>query len=210
MALRSSHLDDEAFADVWSGRVTSGRAESDGAAETHLRACDDCRERYAAFSGWLETLRADATAEGDEIFSAERLGLQQAQIARRLEALEQPARVIAFPSFAQPISVQPSDGRRWIAAAAAAGLIVGLGLGQMLEFGGSPGWRTPFTTAPTQIVRGPSPGGDVLPALQPITAQQSDETFLYDVELVPSQARVPESLQYLNAITPSARDVDAR
>jgi len=33
---------------------------------------------------------------------------------------------------------------------------------------------------------------------------------LYEPEVTSSQARVPDSLQYLNAITPGARDYDPR
>jgi hypothetical protein len=34
--------------------------------------------------------------------------------------------------------------------------------------------------------------------------------ILSDPEVTTSQARVPDSLQYLNAITPGARDIDPR
>jgi hypothetical protein len=44
-------------------------------------------------------------------------------------------------------------------------------------------------------------------AVQPI-AQISDESLLTEQELTPYQVRVPESLQYLNAITPGVRDYD--
>jgi len=209
VALRNSHLDDAAFADVWTERTAAGSPESDRPAEAHLRDCADCRARYSTFAGWLDTLRADAAAEADEVFTADRLAAQQAQIARRLEALGQPGRVIAFPRFAQPIASRPGEGRRWVAAAAAAGLVVGLGLGQMLDFGASSRSAAPFS-APQQVARGAAGGDAVRVGLQPVSAALSDESFLEDVELMPSQARVPESLQYLNAITPSARDYDTR
>jgi hypothetical protein len=211
VGLLNSHLDDAAFADVWTERAASGSAESGRPAESHLRACADCRARYAAFSGWLDTLRADATAEAEEALGAERLAAQQAQISRRLEALEQPGRVLAFPRFAQPTSMRPSDGRRWIAGAAAAGLVVGLGLGQMLEFGGDT-FRSNSSVAgaPQQVAFGGAVGAETARAgLQPV-GSSSDETYLYELDVLPSQARVPESLQYLNAITPSARDYDPR
>lgn len=210
MALLKSHLDDAAFADVWTERATSGGAESGRPAETHLRSCADCRARFAEFSAWLDSLRADATAEAEEALGADRLATQQAQIVRRLEALEQPGRVLTFPRFAQPTSVRPSDGRRWIAGAAAAGLVVGLGLGQMLEFGGAT-FRstTPLGGAAPQVALGA--GGDpTRVGLQPVGSLAGDETYLFDQDILPSQARVPESLQYLNAITPSARDYDPR
>ncbi len=206
MALLEPHLDDAAFADVWTERLTSGHPESGRPGEAHLRACADCRAQYARFSGWLDTLRADATAEAEETLGAERLAAQQAQILRRLEAMGQPARVIAFPRFAEPTAVQPHGRRSWIAGAAAAGLVVGIGLGQVLEFGGSETLRSaaPSVVQQQQIAR----GGEGLIGLQPTLSQTSDEAYLYDQERTASQARVPESLQYLNAITPSARDYD--
>ncbi len=52
----------------------------------------------------------DAAAEVDELFPPERLAAQHAQIFRRLEAAERPARVIAFPKFAQPLTSGSSHG----------------------------------------------------------------------------------------------------
>jgi negative regulator of sigma E activity len=71
-------------------------------------------------------------AEADEAFPAERLAVQQAQIARRLETLERPARVIAFPKAARAVISGHSHVRRWVTVAAAAGLIAGIGLGQVV------------------------------------------------------------------------------
>jgi hypothetical protein len=85
----SGHLNDAALAAIW----TDGRP-----GHPHLDSCGACRARFAEFSGWLETMRVDAVTEADQHFSAERLSAQQAQIFRRLEAAERPARVIAFPA----------------------------------------------------------------------------------------------------------------
>ena len=207
MGILNPHLDDAALAEVWTERLTLGDAEAGRPAEKHLQACGECRARYAAFTSWLETVRADALADADDAFGPERLASQQAHIARRLEALEHPARVIAFP-FARPASSHQNSPRRWVAVAAAAGLVVGLGLGQMLEFASSPA-RQPETVSQGQIARGNTPIESGRMAVQPI-AHTNDESFLDVVDLAPSQIRVPESLQYLNAITPGSRDLDAR
>ena len=203
MGLLNSHLDDATFAEVWTDRLLAGRADAGLPAEAHLRACADCRGRFAAFSTWLEALRTDAHAEADELFSGDRLSIQQAQIGRRLEALEQPGRVIAFPRFAQPVATQPSMRTRWIGAAAAAGLVIGVGLGQVLHFGTN-GAPRPFGGAAVSQTA----GFDVPMAVQP-ASHLSDESYLYEQhEQGPSH--VPDSLQYLNAITPSSRDYDPR
>jgi hypothetical protein len=205
VGLLNPHLDDRAFADVWAERLALGAEHGAGAqAETHLRACADCRARYSAFSAWFESLRADAAAEADEVFGAERLAAQQAQIVRRLEALEHPARVIAFPRYTGPMSGEPTGRRRWIAVAAAAGLVVGLGLGQLLDFRRA--------TSPTTVaqIESPAPTTTARFAVPPAPSGQiGDEAFLQDV-VASTPIRVPESLQYLNAITPNARDVEPR
>lgn len=202
MGLLNPHLEDDDFADVWSARTAGGAQESDRPAEGHLRKCADCRARYTSFAGWLDGVRTDAHAEADEVFNRDRLATQQTQIFRRLESLEHPARVIAFPKFARPVAIQ-SSGRRWTAAAAAVGLITGIGLGQLIDF------RTGRThEGPTRTIARNTPLPEPKISIQP-AAVENDETFI-EPETTSSQVRVPESLQYLNAITPGARDLDPR
>ena len=111
---------------------------------------------------------------------------------RRLEALERPARVIAFPEV-RPAGRAPPAAvpQRWIAAAAAAGLIVGLGAGELLDLRRTP--RLAPRRAPRRAGRRPVGTGTV----QPI-ALNSDDALLYDADPSP---RV-EALQALDAITP--------
>jgi hypothetical protein len=203
VGLLNPHLEDDDFADVWSARTAVGVSESDRPAESHLRKCAECQARYSSFVGWLDGIRVDALAETDEVFSRDHLAAQQTQIFRRLESLEHPARVIAFPKFARPVAVQTSGRRRWTAVAAAVGLVTGIGLGQLLEFrsGG---------TSPDPVGQRLARATPLEPArpIQPV-AVDNDEAFI-EPELTSSQVRVPESLQYLNAITPGARDLDPR
>jgi hypothetical protein len=208
VGLLNPHLDDDAFAQVWADRLSDGNAETGRPAERHLQSCADCRARFATFSTWLETVRTDARMDADEGFGTDRLAAQQSQIMRRLESLEHPARVIAFPRFAQPVSTHHTPRHRWVAAAAAAGLIVGVGLGQVLEFSGTTAGRRPAEEVQEILARRPEPTRS---PVQPISLGANEEAFLYDQdELAPSQIRVPESLQDLNAITPLTRDFDPR
>jgi len=151
-------------------------------------------------SSWLETLRLDATTEADESFPAERLAAQHAQVFRRLEASERPARVIAFPRFAQPLTSRTSHASRWIAAAAAAGLIVGVGVGQLMDLRHSLSMQptTQARVAPAPIPRGFDP------RIQAVTATR-DEAFLSELDATLSRAAVPE-LRALDAFTPRADD----
>ena len=205
MGLLNPHLEDDDFADVWSARMAVGVPESDRPAESHLRKCAECQGRYSSFVSWLDGMRADARTETDEVFSRDHLAAQQLQIFRRLESLEHPARVIAFPKFARPVAIQTSGRRRWTAVAAAIGLITGIGLGQLLEFRTSGPAPDPVgqrmaraTVQPVEATRN----------IQPISID-NDEAFI-EPEITSSQVGVPESLQYLNAITPGARDLDPR
>jgi hypothetical protein len=205
VGLLNPHLEDDDFADVWSARTAVGAPESDRPAESHLRKCAECQGRYSSFVSWLDGMRADARTETDEVFSRDHLAAQQLQIFRRLESLEHPARVIAFPKFARPVAIQTSGRRRWTAVAAAIGLITGIGLGQLLEFRTSGPAPDPVgqrmaraTVQPVEATRN----------IQPISID-NDEAFI-EPEITSSQVGVPESLQYLNAITPGARDLDPR
>ena len=196
----SSHLDDAAFAAIW----TDGGAGAPPS-HPHLQACAACRSRFASFATWLTDVRTDAAAEVDELFPPERLAAQQAQIFRRLEAAERPARVIAFPKFAQPLASGSSHGSRWIAAAAAAGLIVGVGVGQMMDLRHSlsapvaPATEGRLTEAPRPD-RGPE-RGNVLT----VSTIGREEAFLSEVDITLSRPALPE-LRALDEFTPRAGD----
>jgi hypothetical protein len=206
VGLLNPHLEDDDFADVWSARTAVGAPVSDRPGESHLRKCAECQARYTSFIGWLDGIRVDALAETEEVFSRDHLATQQAQIFRRLESLEHPARVIAFPKFTRPVAVQTSGRRRWTAVAAAVGLITGIGLGQLLEF--HPGGTTADPVGQRLARATVAPVEQTTRAIQPISVD-NDEAFI-EPELTSSQVRVPESLQYLNAITPGARDLDPK
>jgi hypothetical protein len=187
----SAHLDDAALAAIW----TDGRPS-----HPHFNTCPACRTRFAEFSAWLENMRIDALTEADQHFSGERLMTQQAQIFRRLEAAERPARVIAFPRFTQPLTSRSSNASRWIAAAAAAGLIVGVGVGQLMDFRHS----LTVPASPSMQARVGDAAAGREPRLQAVSATR-DETFLSELDASISRDAVPE-LRALDAFTPRAGD----
>ncbi len=195
----SAHLDDDALVAIWTDEATIGVRQ----AHPHLESCPACRARFAELSAWLQNMQIDATAEADEHFSPERLAAQHALIFRRLEAAERPARVIAFPRFAQPLTSRTSHASRWIAAAAAAGLIVGVGVGQLMDL------RHPFTPQPQSLtarahVAGPGTRGGVELSGSPLNDIR-DAAFLSELDASLSRASVPE-LRALDAFTPRADD----
>jgi hypothetical protein len=185
------HLGDAALAAIWTDGSLSGVQPS----HPHLRVCSACRSRFAAFSRWLDDLRVAATAEADDAIPSERLAAQHAQIFRRLEAAERPARVIAFPKFSRPLASRSSSlASRWVAAAAAAGLIVGVGVGQLMDF-------RPSLTGDRPIASRSSAqdGGDI----PRVSTTVRDEVFLSELDASLARPAVPE-LRALDEFTPRA------
>ncbi len=193
----NSHLDDAAIAAIWTDSTLDGSRAS----HPHLGVCTACRTRFNLFSESLDELRDDAAAQADELFPAERLAVQHAQIFRRIEASERPARVIAFPRFRAPLTSRTSHASRWIAAAAAAGLIVGVGVGQVMDLrhigSVSPGQIQARLAAP------PQPAGDRTVPVVAISNSGEDEAFLSDLDASLSRPSVPE-LRAIDELTPRA------
>ena len=195
----NGHLDDSALVALWTDASLSGKPMS----HPHLDGCASCRQRSADLSTWLEEVRVGSISEADEHFSRDRLAAQHAQIFRRLEAAERPARVIAFPRFAQPLTSRSSHASRWIAAAAAAGLIVGVGVGQLMDL------RHSLTTPPARanqarLAANANTGTHAGP-MQAANGTGRDEVFLSELDASLTGAQVPE-LRALDEFTPRAGD----
>ena len=190
------HLTDNVLAEIWTAAVAEGRAAS----HPHLNACAECRYRYAEFTRFLDEIKEDAYAEADQVMSPERLAAQQAQIFRRLEALERPARVIAFPKANRPAISPNRVGQRWVATAAAAGVVIGVVAGQLVDF------RRALSPAQRPAVVADGTGrGSVTPI---VNIGPADEAFIYgDTELSARSMR-DSSLRALDDFTPRARDFD--
>ncbi len=192
------HLDDGTLTEIWTEATASGQPAS----HAHLTTCAQCSARYTAFTGWLDRLRDDAAAEADEAFSQERLASQQTQILRRLETLERPARIIAFPRFSRPVTSTQGNAQRWVAAAAAAGLVIGLAAGQFVDI------RNRFTTSTVQNLQPQNTNARLNPMPDPqadagVRPAVSDEMLFFGAELAPISA-----LQPMDSITPLARDIE--
>jgi hypothetical protein len=109
----------------------------------------------------MDALSREGKAEADAVFTADRLRAQHQQIARRLEHVGRPARVISFPGQLVRRTITASTSHaapRWVAAAAAAGLFVGIALGASYE------WESHVRTAQT-VARETNAG--VRPGLRP-------------------------------------------
>jgi hypothetical protein len=192
----SAHLDEAALLSLWTDATLAGNPVT----HPHLERCAACRNQFADLAGSLDTMRMDALAEADEHFSPERLAAQTAQIFRRLETAERPARVIAFPTFSQPLTSRSSHASRWIAAAAAAGLIVGVGVGQLMDLRHS---LTPRNGLNGRLAASAPPSIAASTAPLPIPGHR-EELFLSELDA--SISRAPAELRALDAFTPRAGD----
>lgn len=123
MLLRRGHVSEDALVEAWYS----------GDHLAHIDECDLCAERALELGRWLAHTRELGLAEADAAFPAERLAAQQSQILRKLEQMDRPAKLLSFPrvspAMPAPIGLSAHDHRvssGWIAAAAAAGLILGV------------------------------------------------------------------------------------
>jgi hypothetical protein len=187
------HLDDRQLAALWSSSTPAAEPHP------HLAGCVECQTRFAEFNRWLLDIGDTLRTEADEAFPAERLALQQAQIARRLETLERPARVIVFPKAARAVISGNSHVRRWVTVAAAAGLIAGVGLGQVVPL--RTAIRQEQTAAATSHFNAPG-AVRIAQDLTPVSTSQNDEDLLSDAFVTPKI----RNLSALDDMTPHARD----
>lgn len=194
--LGRGHLTDRQFAELWAA------SESAGISHPHLDACADCLARFAVFERWVTGLGDVLRNEADEAFPADRLAVQQAQIARRLETLERPTRVIPFPKAARAVISGNSHVRRWVTVAAAASLIAGFSLGQIVQFPTTLKTQPPVTSARLTTPETKHRAVE----LTPVAAAPVDEELLSDAFV---RSRVT-TLNALDDMTPHARDMVLR
>ena len=217
---REHHLQEERLFDCYLA-ARGGEAARSAGRRTSDRLRRLRRPLRRARREFMETLRTEAAAEADAVFTPERLRAQRLHISRRLEHLGHPARVITFPGRA--------DGTSLRALHAAAGAPLDRGgrrrrtvhrrrrrgcssIGKRPRIGrrrpslahGSP---DASSTAPAgrarrdriasiELGRGPSPF-------------DSDEAFLSELELAGERPRIRE-LTAVDALTPHVREVTLR
>jgi anti-sigma factor RsiW len=170
----------------------------------HLTDCAACSARYADIARVLDEVRVDGVAEADAVFTADRLRAQQLHIAQRLEHVGRPARVISFPGQVTARSI--ASGRvapRWIAAAAAAGLFVGVAVGASYE------WE--WHVQPQQTL-----AGGATSRLAPVATRgiepvdiAADDAFLSELDAALERPHLRELVAY-DALTPHVREVNTQ
>ena len=205
MKIRGHHLHDERLFDCYLA-IRGGETLDPPVAE-HLTDCDECGQRYAGVTRFMESVRLDAAEESDAVFTPEHLRVQQQQIARKLEHIGFPARVISFPGrtgFHRIGSSTPRPARRWIAAAAAAGLFIGVGTGLLLDWERAPGRRSSTVVARQTVLTAPVGRAELA-----ADANEDDRAFLSEIELAGDRPRIRE-LSAVDALTPHVREINLR
>jgi hypothetical protein len=187
-----THLTDDRLAELCFTETPSAHEQQ------HLGSCPDCERRRAAIVHLLDET-ALASAEDVEVaFPAERLALQQAQILERAESAVGPARVIAFPAAPAPVPgviSRTSTSTRWVAAAAVAGLLVGVVAGRVGR-----DYRPAVGSAGAATVAAMQAGGKDIRA---VSSSMSDEQFLQELESA-IENRGGGALHALDVLTPRA------
>jgi len=174
----------------------------------HLADCAACGTRYAELTAFMDALRRDGDAEADAIFTPERLRLQQQQIAQRIAHVGRPIRVLSFPGRIVQRTIDASASRmatRWIAAAAAAGLFIGVAVGASFP------WRSPRLSRQAFVATDAT--GARAARTAPVAARgtipadaASDDVFLSDLEIALERPHTRELLAF-DALTPHVREI---
>lgn len=152
----------------------------------------------AALEAEWAALSERARRAADERISPEQLASQLEVIERRLDG--QPARVLQFPLRRGSLQ-GPRPLRRWVAMAAACGLVFGLAAGRMIGPGWAPDPARGAWSAPTA-----RPYQAVAHALEPAVA---DERLLGEVDAAIART-LHADFRALDELTPAVATVRGR
>ncbi len=208
--IKPNHLQDDALFECYYA-ARRGDAVDPPSAE-HLADCNACASRYAELGSFLNGLTDEADADIAALFPPEKLHAQQQEIARRLQLIGRAARVITFPgrSAAHDIPAPPRSASRfaikWVAAAAAAGLFVGVAASTLFNF--SPratGTREARRAAVAVARQAGSTPSRLAPGVEK-AVDDMDDMFMSDLESVLDRPHTSE-LTAFDALTPHVREV---
>lgn len=201
MSLRDAHVPAERLTVLALGAAESTNRE-DRAALAHTAECPACGDELARLTIELAALRGEAAREADVHFDEAALDAQRARILDRLAHLGQSARVLPFPGAAPTRGLQAGAiNRRWISAAAAAGLLIGILAGQLVHF--VPRDRS-SQAGPTQQASARTVAPGVVQAAAAV--QLSDEELLGEIDVAVQRRRATELLA-LDALTPTVAEI---
>jgi hypothetical protein len=177
----------------------------DGGTETdrhHLALCGECRSRHESLTALLAETAEAAATDADEIFTLDRFARQRTRVLQRIEHDGRPGLVVPFPARlagrVRPLPARPGAAR-WVAAAAAAGLVVGVLAGHFAHDFRVQG-QPPATFAAARP--------DVATLTAVSTTGLSEEEFLGQLELALERTS-GATLEPLHEMTPLVWEVSA-
>ncbi|MGH9174125.1 MAG: hypothetical protein ACRD1H_07190 [Vicinamibacterales bacterium] len=204
MSVRTNHVPiDRLTALAFVARAPE--TEEDQLALGHVSQCNRCATELARLTADADSLREASCARADTLFDDTMLEVQRSRILDRLANLGQVARVLRFPRNRRDVAMPVStSSRRWVSVAAAAGLIIGLVAGQLLNF---VPWQGAVRRDATLTLQTPArQSGSGLMPVSSAGPSLTDDKFLDEIEAA-VQLRRAHSLRALDALTPTAGDV---
>lgn len=198
--MKTAHLSDDRLVELYFSDTPSAQEQQ------HLGNCHDCDRRRSATVHLLDETAQASAEDVESAFPADRLARQQLLIMERAEAAAGPARVIAFPAT-QVLETGGIDRTRsttrWVAAAAVAGLVVGVVAGRAgRDFRPLGGLGRATSVQATQSVQSRQ---DAL-NIRAISAPLSDDEFLFELEAAVESRGQGGALRALDELTPRAWD----
>jgi anti-sigma factor RsiW len=203
MKMDHFHPADDRLIALYFGDEEAG-AEERRSVRQHLHGCETCTWRYTELTAPLERLRQDAGGEADEVFTPARLDAQRTAILDRITQAVPASRVIPFPAASARLdrSIVRRPIARWIAAAAAAGILVGIMAGRLLETGAT---RSVAAPPATHTVMAARPGAEVLSdSPTPMAGSERDEAVMSEIDQAVFSHRIT-ALSALDELTPHVR-----
>jgi hypothetical protein len=206
---RAQHLQERRLFDCY--LVVRGGEPLDPRMAEHLSDCADCAARYADLVQFMDGLRSEGNAETDRIFTPERLRAQQQEVLRRIQHVGRPPRIIDFPRRLVARTLKPAGTHgvtRWIYAAAAAGLVAGVGITALYQsdWAAMQGGRARTVH---QLSASRSRATPVATGGSGFAVEAADDAFLSDLDLALAQPHT-RSLQPFDALTPHVREISDR
>jgi hypothetical protein len=199
------HLDDSALIRRYlAERGLDALEARDEEGLRHLVRCASCDARYVALQRAFDETRQAVLDHADAACTPERLAEQRDRILRRIDAQYSGPRVLPFPNgMAAAHAVVPSLlFRRWIAAAAVAGLVIGLTAGQLFHIRKD---GVPLARSVSPAI-GPAHATPVMRSVNSVP-EVDEEAFLSEVDMAAAAPQAAE-LRAIYAFTIEAsRDV---
>ena len=137
MKTRGRHLSEERLVAYYLQRRGTAAADPvwGAVASAHLSTCETCARQYAEMAGFMDAVHDETDGHEATVFTESRLTAQHDRILRRIDPGGRSGHVISFPVRQVVRRIETASGftRRWVAAAAVAGLMAGLLLGRVVD-----------------------------------------------------------------------------